>query len=132
MFGLPLNVDRSVQRYVSTQVIMKLNSIYSISSDMQKFDKNSWNEKLSPLLNMWKSMYRQDIIDILKSQSSRITSKDPITLYIKSEATQICELGNKVQNCLLDINNALNGNAILTSQVMNNSQDLLRNIVPEE
>ena len=132
MFGLPLNVDRSVQRYVSTQVIMKLNSIYSISSDMQKFDKNSWSEKLSPLLNMWKSLYRQDIIDTLKSQAIRITSKDPITLYIKSEANQICDLGNKVQNCLVDINNALNGNAILTSQVMNNSKDLLRNLIPEE
>ena len=33
MFGLPLNVDRSVQRYISSQVLLKLNSIFAISSE---------------------------------------------------------------------------------------------------
>jgi dynein heavy chain 2 len=132
MFGLPLNVDRSVQRYVSTQVLNKLNSIYSISSDMKKFDKEIYAEKLAPLLNMWKSIFQQDLIDSIKSQSNKIKSKDPITLFIKSESNQICDLGLKVQNNLNDINLALTGHALITSQVIKNCQNLLQNIVPEE
>ena len=132
MFGLPLNVDRSVQRYVSTQVLNKLSSIYSISSDTKKFDKEVYAEKLAPLLNMWRSIFQPDLIDSIKSQSSRINSKDPITLFIKSESTQICDLGLKVQANLHDINSALTGHALITSQVIKNCQNLLQNVVPED
>ena len=132
MFGLPLNVDRSVQRYISTQVLLKLNSIYSMSSDMNKFDKALWTEKLSPLLNMWKSIYSQSTIDSMKSQYIKINSKDPISIYIKSEASQICELGNKVNNCLKDISDALLGNGIITQMILNNSNALLSQSIPEE
>ena len=132
MFGLPLNVDRSVQRYISTQVILKLNGIYNISSDTKKFDKAVWTEKLSPLLNMWNSIYSQDTIDSMKSKYSKINSKDPISLFIKSEAAQICELGTRVNNCLNDISNALMGNGIITSMIINNSTSLLKSMVPEE
>ena len=132
MFGLPLNVDRSVQRYISSQVLLKLNGIYSISSDTKKFDKAVWTEKLSPLLDMWNSIYNQEIIDNMKAQNSKINSKDPISLFIKSEANQICELGTKVNNCLKDISNALLGNGIITSMIINNSTSLLKSMVPEE
>jgi len=132
MFGLPLNVDRSVQRYVSTQVLNKLSSIYSISSDTKKFDKEVYAEKLAPLLNMWRSIFQPDLIESIKSQSSRINSKDPITLFIKSESTQICDLGLKVQANLHDINSALTGHALITSQVIKNCQNLLQNVVPED
>ena len=67
MFSLPLNVDRNVQRYVSTQVLLKLNSLYSMSSDMQKFNKSLWAEKLAPILNIWISIYNESIIDNMKS-----------------------------------------------------------------
>ena len=38
----------------------------------------------------------------------------------------------KVQLCLNDINNALNKNYIITSQIINNCQNLLKNIIPQE
>ena len=132
MFGLPLNVDRSVQRYVSTQVLLKLNSLYSMSSDMQKLNKALWAEKLTPILNMWKSIYNESTIETMKSLAKKISSSDPMTLYIKSEANQLADLSNKVQSCLNDINNALNKNYIITSQIINNCQSLLKNIIPEE
>ena len=132
MFGLPLNVDRSVQRYVSTQVLLKLNSLYSMSSDMQKFNKSLWAEKLTPILNMWKSIYNESTIENMKSLAKKISSSDPMTLYIKSEANQLADLTIKVQSCLNDINNALNKNYIITSQIINNCQHLLKNVIPEE
>ena len=132
IFGLPLNVDRSVQRYVSTQVLLKLNSLYSMSSDMQKFNKSLWAEKLSPVLNLWKSIFDENTINNMKNNAKKISSEDPMTLYIKSEANQLCDLTLKVENCLNDINNALNKNHIITSQIINNCQSLLKNIIPEE
>jgi dynein heavy chain 2 len=132
MFGLPLNVDRSVQRYVSTQVLLKLNSFYSISSDVQKFNKILWAEKLSPILQMWKNIYSETTMENIKSLSKKIKSKDPMTLYIKSEGNQLYDLVMKVQICLNDINNALNKNYIITSQIINNCQSLLKNIIPQE
>ena len=132
MFGLPLNVDRSVQRYVSTQVLLKLNSFYSISSDMQKFNKTLWAEKLAPILQMWKNIYSESTMENIKSLAKKISSKDPMTLYIKSEGNQLYDLTMKVQICLNDINNALNKNYIITSQIINNCQSLLKNIIPQE
>ena len=132
MFGLPLNVDRSVQRYVSTQVLLKLNSFYSISTDIQKLNKTLWAEKLAPLLQMWKNIYSESTLENIKSLSKKISSKDPMTLYIKSEANQLYDLTMKVQLCLNDINNALNKNYIITSQIINNCQNLLKNIIPQE
>ena len=81
---------------------------------------------------MWNSIYSQDTIDSMKSQYSKINSKDPISLFIKSEAAQICELGTRVNNCLNDISNALMGNGIITSMIINNSTSLLKSMVPEE
>ena len=68
----------------------------------------------------------------MKSKYSKINSKDPISLFIKSEAAQICELGTRVNNCLNDISNALMGNGIITSMIINNSTSLLKSMVPEE
>jgi dynein heavy chain 2 len=103
-----------------------------MSSDMQKFNKSLWAEKLTPILNMWRSIYNESTIDNMKSLAKKINSSDPMTLYIKSEANQLADLTTKVQNCLNDINNALNKNYIITSQIINNCQSLLKNIVPEE
>ena len=55
-----------------------------------------------------------------------------MTLYIKSEANQLADLTNRVQSCLNDINNALNKNYIITSQIINNCQSLLKNVIPED
>lgn len=77
-------------------------------------------------------MYNRSVIDTIKSQYIQIKSKDPISLYIKSEAGQLCHLSYTVESCLNDISEALLGNGIITSQIIKNSTSLLTNIVPEE
>ena len=81
---------------------------------------------------MWKNIYSESTMENIKSLAKRISSKDPMTLYIKSEGNQLYELTMKVQNCLNDINNALNKNYIITSQIINNCQSLLKNIIPQD
>jgi len=44
MFGLPTNIDRSVQRFNSTQVILQLKSLSAVSAEELRFDKEKWTE----------------------------------------------------------------------------------------
>lgn len=53
MFGLPTNIDRSVQRFNSTQVITSLKSLSAVSAEELRFDKEKWTEQLSPILQLW-------------------------------------------------------------------------------
>lgn len=44
IFGLPANIDRSVQRFNSNQVINKLKSLGAVSAQELRFDKEKWTE----------------------------------------------------------------------------------------
>jgi dynein heavy chain 2, cytosolic len=107
LFGLPLNVDRSVQRYISTGVISKLNIIYSISSDSLKFDKIKWAEKISPLLNIWKNIYSSDYIENLVKLCNKINSTDPVNIFIKigNTGTAQSEISAKISGLFLQGSN---------------------------
>jgi dynein heavy chain 2 len=60
IFGLPANIDRSVQRFNSMLVINQLKSLQSISSDQIRFDKDQWNKQLSPILQLWVTIYKKE------------------------------------------------------------------------
>ena len=49
LFGLPANIDRSVQRFNSLQVINKLKSLAAISAEELRFDKDTWGKQLGPI-----------------------------------------------------------------------------------
>ena len=136
LFCLPSNVDRSVQRYVSNQVLTRLNGMYTLnisygSSSSNKFDKNFTQERLNPLLIFWKSQYNQDSIEIISRLIFKINSDDPINIFIKSQATQIFELGKSVNKTFTDILSVLESNQAITSSIMNDCMCLLQSKIPE-
>ena len=49
LFGLPSNIDRSVQRFNSLQVISQLKSLAAISAGEMRFDKDKWSQQLGPI-----------------------------------------------------------------------------------
>ena len=49
LFGLPTNIDRSVQRFNSLQVINQLKSLAAISAGEMRFDKEKWSLQLGPI-----------------------------------------------------------------------------------
>jgi dynein heavy chain 2 len=132
LFGLPLNVDRSVQRYISTQVISKLNNMFSAGFETLKFDKEKWGEKLTPLINIWKIVYNGDNLDNLYRNIHKVNSEDPIILFFRSELIQIYDLAKLVDTSLTSISNALFGNSIITSSIYKQGLCLLQNKIPEE
>lgn len=42
LFGLPNNIDRSVQRFNSQTVISQLKSLAAVSAEQLRFDKEKW------------------------------------------------------------------------------------------
>lgn len=58
MFGLPLNIDKAVQRYNTLTVITNLKVIMQASAEDLKFDKEKWQKALSTIINLWKTLYK--------------------------------------------------------------------------
>jgi dynein heavy chain 2 len=44
LFGLPANIDRSVQRFNSAGVIAQLKTLAAASAEELRFDKRRWNQ----------------------------------------------------------------------------------------
>lgn len=49
LFGLPANIDRSVQRFNSNAVIASLKQLSAVSAEELRFDKALWTQKLGPI-----------------------------------------------------------------------------------
>jgi len=52
-FGLPANIDRSVQRFNSNAVITQLKQLAAVRTEELRFDKAKWTAGLSPIVQMW-------------------------------------------------------------------------------
>jgi hypothetical protein len=50
LFGLPANIDRSVQRFNSLAVIGQLKSLAAVSAEELRFDKDKWTTRLGPII----------------------------------------------------------------------------------
>ena len=52
MFGLPLNIERSVQRANSSNVITQLRNIAAVSIKLGAFDKEIWRFRFNILIKV--------------------------------------------------------------------------------
>ena len=55
-FGLPENIDRSLQRMDSSAVITKLKILKRADTRAAKFDREVWANELNPILALWKKL----------------------------------------------------------------------------
>jgi dynein heavy chain 2, cytosolic len=57
LFGLPLNIDRSCQIVISTQIISQLKILGRTSIEAgSKFDKDVIKKQFKPLWKLWESL----------------------------------------------------------------------------
>ncbi|RKO94668.1 hypothetical protein BDK51DRAFT_21975 [Blyttiomyces helicus] len=54
LFGLPANIDRTLQRSSSQSIIGQLKIVRQIDIQGQKFDREKWSRELNPFLQIWK------------------------------------------------------------------------------
>ena len=63
MFGLPANIDRSVQRFNSSAVIASLKQLAAVGAEELRFDKAKWTQKLGPICELWSNLYKKDTFE---------------------------------------------------------------------
>lgn len=139
LFGLPNTVERSVQRFVSSETILKMNSLYSIATEngeSMKFDKELWISKLSPIINLWKQLFNFELLSkteqVLNGLSNNNTIEaDAILSFLKTETENSFNLINKINEDICLIENVLFNNSIMTSEINICSLTLLKGITPE-
>jgi len=83
------------------------------------------------LINFWKSQYNLESTDIISRLLIKINSEDPINIFIKSEASQIFELGRTLNKTISDIGGVLEMNMAITTSIVNDSLCLLQNKIPD-
>lgn len=85
IFGLPANIDRSVQRFNSGLVISQLKSLAAVSSTSLRFDKEKWTEALSPLCQLWNNLYKADSYRQVSISKQGLRSTDPVEAFTYME-----------------------------------------------
>lgn len=100
LFGLPANIDRSVQRFNSGAVIFQLKQLAAISADELRFDKAKWTTALGPLCNNWNNLYKKETFDQINITQQHLNVVDPVEAFVYMEIMT-------VKNILLTVNDSI-------------------------
>lgn len=131
LFGLPLNIDRSVQRFNTSMVIEGMKRLQAGSSGNIKFDREKWSELLGPTVKLWKTLYKQ-VKDkgVPQIREKQLNSDDPIESFIFTEANNCFVMLDKIDQSIENINGVLSGTGLLTSAIQNEALTLITGDVP--
>lgn len=81
IFGLPANIDSSVQRFNSNKVIESLKTLQAVSSEELRFDREKWAQLLKPVMKTWSSIYKQSEFSQIQIKPEHLASPDPIIAF---------------------------------------------------
>lgn len=133
IFSLPMNIDKAVQRYNTTQVINMLKVLMRVNSDDMKFDREKWSFSLQPLINMWKTLHKQlrdGGVPAIKPQ--QLNTDDPIASFVFAETFSAFQMVDKIEESIDGINKVLFGSGLLTSDIQSEATILLAGGVPSK
>lgn len=131
MFGLPPNIDRSVQRFNSQRYINLLKQITAVSKEDLKFDRDMWAKALGPILKLWKSIYSPEGFRSLKIKPGHLNSEDPVDAFTYMEAHSMLVTLQRINETLSSIAKVIKGTGMLTSKIESEAMSLLKREVPE-
>ena len=131
MFGLPPNIDRSVQRFNSQRYINLLKAITAVSKEDLKFDREMWAKNIGPILKLWKSIYKPEGFRALKIRPENLNTEDPIDAFTYMEAHNMLSTLQKINETLSSIARVIKGSGMLTSKIESEATALLKREVPE-
>lgn len=103
VFCLPDNIERSLQRTNSAQLIRQLRVLYSSDAEASKYDREKWRSQLGPVMELWQQLVSSSPGVVSKkagrdsSQSGPASKKvsDPVDDFVAMEyelAGEICSV----------------------------------------
>ncbi|KAJ3360793.1 Cytoplasmic dynein 2 heavy chain 1 [Kappamyces sp. JEL0680] len=129
LFGLPANIDRAQQRNQSADIISRLSLMDFEELQSKKYNKDLWNQKLLPLLQIWKKISTAG--DVMQQQLVLHDDCDPIQSFLELETVNGIKLLHKINNDLNEVSRVLRGNSLLSNYTQSLGQALLRDETPE-
>ena len=131
IFGLPMNIDRSVQRFNTSLVIDGMKKLAAGGADDLKFDREKWSIMLGPLIKLWKSLHKQITEKGLPQiRDKQLASEDPVESFIYSEAFNCYQMIDVIEQSIEGISKVIYGSGLLTSDIQNEAMDLLSGNIP--
>lgn len=129
-FGLPPNIERAHQRNVSNMVIKQLRLLSLSSADGSKFDREKWQQELSPVLNLWKKLNQGTGILQLKLEPPLASDSVPIKEFVQLEFYNGVSLLQNVHKTLSAMAKVIKGTSLLDATVTKLAKSILRQETP--
>lgn len=79
LFGLPANIDRTLQSNSSQEIINQLLLLKNDDVRSQKFNKDQWSQQLLPFLQLWKKLNTST--DLSQIAVEIASTEDPIVTF---------------------------------------------------
>ena len=145
LFGLPSNIEKSVQRAVSALTVQKLLALGRSTLRSTKFDRSSWRSALQPLFDLWSRVTEsKDVLAPPKNAprgSGRSSGEgksprgegapSPVAYFVQTETLRAYHLVKDVDLCLGRLKRVLDGSELLTPAIMADAQVLMSGRVPD-
>ncbi|RLN93089.1 hypothetical protein BBJ28_00010654, partial [Nothophytophthora sp. Chile5] len=135
VFGLPDNIERSMQRSLSTEVIAQLKALSSSEAEATTFDREKWRVQLAPLLETWSKLtasFRLDGAAVPSSAGKNLQVMEPADAFVALENEYALDLAQQVNGSLQDLKKLLYGTGLLTPAIQTVAKALLKGAVPVE
>eukprot|EP00753_Platysulcus_tardus_P014516 PLAT4386.4.p1 GENE.PLAT4386.4~~PLAT4386.4.p1 ORF type:complete len:4448 (-),score=2754.09 PLAT4386.4:79-13422(-) len=132
VFGLPPNIERSVQRTASAGVVRQLKALAASAEVSSKFDRERWRAMLSPLLDLWRRLTDSSPDSLerppaLKGDGSSM----PTHSFVELECAFAYDLIVRVADDMDALDRVLQGTGLLTPAIQKLAQALIAGQVPE-
>ncbi|KAI8896032.1 dynein heavy chain and region D6 of dynein motor-domain-containing protein [Globomyces pollinis-pini] len=129
LFGLPANIDRTMQSNTSQEIISKLQLLTRDNVQTLRFNKDQWAQQLLPFLQLWKKLNTGS--DILQKKLTIKSNLDPILSFFDLELQNGLELVQKIHNDLGNISKILRGTVLLSNEVQSIGSSLILGETPK-
>ncbi|KAJ3042257.1 Cytoplasmic dynein 2 heavy chain 1 [Rhizophlyctis rosea] len=129
MFGLPANIDRTLQTNGSQAVISQLRILRQVDAQGQRFDKEKWSKELMPFLQLWKKLNSGN--DLLQRKVTQSTDKEPVTTFLTLELTNALELIRRIHSDLSNVSKVIRGTMLVTNDILDIATSLMKGETPE-
>ncbi|KAL8004079.1 putative AAA+ ATPase domain, dynein heavy chain region D6 P-loop domain-containing protein [Plasmopara halstedii] len=135
MFGLPDNIERSMQRSLSGQVIGQLKALSSSAAEATTFDREKWRAQLNPLLETWGKLttgFQLEGTTTVSSTGKNLQAMAPIDAFVALENEYALDLSQQVNSSLQALKKVIYGTGLLTPAIQAVAKALLKGLVPTE
>ncbi len=129
-FGLPDNVERSVQRARSAAVVSALRTLMRSTQEGARFDRKTWKKELGPIVELWERITKHSPESTSKPAKQDISKMLPVDAFVVMENEMGFDLVVYIDGCLNALKKVIFGTGMLTPAIQAMGSALLKGQTP--